>query len=67
MKTTKKKVEKKQIAEIHIYVHQNNPSGIGGIGGYTQPRCTCLDYKPQVGTYTPCPIHPISNPNITLC
>jgi len=54
MKTNKLK-EKKEIVEIHIYVHQQgNSNGCGGGTYYPQEqRCTCYD---QTSTGD-CPVH----------
>ena len=51
------KKENKQIVEIHIYVHQVNPNGVGQ---YTPPT-----YTPP--TITPNPNYPFKDPNVVWC
>lgn len=68
-KTKGVKKEKKQIVEIHIYVHQSNPNGVGG-GNSTQfNQCTCDIYKGSGTASSSCPVHPNGKyppPNVTI-
>jgi len=57
----KKKTNKNQIVEIHIYVHQANfssPMASSGAGGSITFQCTCDMYKGNGATSAPCPLHP---------
>jgi hypothetical protein len=62
------KKENKQIVEIHIYVHQNNPNSAGGGGGTFYYQCTCAQraINPN-GTSSPCPVHPLNQPYYVTC
>jgi len=57
------KKEKKQIVEIHIYIHQDGSLSSGSGTSYAF-QCTCG----KIGTTSvPCPVHPTNPHYPTFC